>query len=288
MYEFSALKYMMAWSIDEMEKEREALGPDPWAYGLEANRHILETLVQYTHEQGLISKSSKSIRYLPRARWRNSRSKRSRINRSTRLSMADEKPQAFEETKWWIDRGRRSRSAKKSADAGQEASSRNGPTSCCENYNQDRSGEKSRRYQHQNFQGARRVDLASGDITPSKSASTRRTSWRRSKAALPLPPGARGIVIDAGYSVRVMITGEPVGERYVDINFADAPSLDYWVKGQLVEERVFSNVGEALKRIRAELPRYLTPLKSLVAAASLRRAGAATPDAQLPVLKPGR
>ena len=55
MYEFSALKYMLAWSIDEMEKEREVLGPDPWAYGLEANRHILETLIQYTHEQGLIS-----------------------------------------------------------------------------------------------------------------------------------------------------------------------------------------------------------------------------------------
>jgi 4,5-dihydroxyphthalate decarboxylase len=56
MYEFSALKYMLAWSIDEMEKEREALGPDAWAYGLEANRHVLETLVQYTYEQGLISK----------------------------------------------------------------------------------------------------------------------------------------------------------------------------------------------------------------------------------------
>jgi len=56
MYEFSALKYMLAWSIDEMEKEREVLGPDPWAYGLEANRHVLETLVQYTYEQGLISK----------------------------------------------------------------------------------------------------------------------------------------------------------------------------------------------------------------------------------------
>jgi 4,5-dihydroxyphthalate decarboxylase len=55
MYEFSALKYMLAWSIDEMEKEREVLGPDPWAYGLEANRRVLETLVQYTHEQGLIS-----------------------------------------------------------------------------------------------------------------------------------------------------------------------------------------------------------------------------------------
>ena len=69
--------------------------------------------------------------------------------------------------------------------------------------------------------------------------------------------GARGIIIDAGYSVRVVITGEPVGERYVDINFTEAPSLDYWVKGQLVEERVYSNVGEALKRIRAALPRYL-------------------------------
>jgi 4,5-dihydroxyphthalate decarboxylase len=39
-----------------MEKEREALGEDPWAYGLEANRHVLETLIQYTYEQGLISK----------------------------------------------------------------------------------------------------------------------------------------------------------------------------------------------------------------------------------------
>jgi 4,5-dihydroxyphthalate decarboxylase len=56
MYEFSAPKYLMAWSIDEMEKEREILGEDPWAYGLAANRHVLETLVQYTYEQGLISK----------------------------------------------------------------------------------------------------------------------------------------------------------------------------------------------------------------------------------------
>jgi 4,5-dihydroxyphthalate decarboxylase len=54
MYEFSALKYMLAWSIAEMEEERELLGPDPWAYGLEPNRTALETLVQYAHEQGLI------------------------------------------------------------------------------------------------------------------------------------------------------------------------------------------------------------------------------------------
>jgi 4,5-dihydroxyphthalate decarboxylase len=56
MYEFSALKYMMAWSIAEMEEERECLGADPWVYGLDPNRPILETLVQYAHEQGLIKK----------------------------------------------------------------------------------------------------------------------------------------------------------------------------------------------------------------------------------------
>jgi hypothetical protein len=80
------------------------------------------------------------------------------------------------------------------------------------------------------------------------------------KNGLPLPAGTRAIVIDAGYSVRVVITAEPIGERFVDINFTDAPSLDYWVNGQLVEERVFSNVGEALKRIRPTLQRYLNPV----------------------------
>jgi 4,5-dihydroxyphthalate decarboxylase len=55
MYEFSALKYMLAWSIAEMEEEREIFGGgELWPYGLEANRRVLETLVQYAHEQGLI------------------------------------------------------------------------------------------------------------------------------------------------------------------------------------------------------------------------------------------
>ncbi|MBI2357406.1 MAG: ABC transporter substrate-binding protein, partial [Deltaproteobacteria bacterium] len=56
MYEFSALKYMLAWSIAEMEEEREIFGGNLWPYGLEPNRHVLETLVQYAHEQGLIRK----------------------------------------------------------------------------------------------------------------------------------------------------------------------------------------------------------------------------------------
>ena len=56
MYEFSALKYMLPWSTAEMEEEREIFVEDLWPYGLEANRHVLETLVQYSHQQGLISR----------------------------------------------------------------------------------------------------------------------------------------------------------------------------------------------------------------------------------------
>jgi 4,5-dihydroxyphthalate decarboxylase len=56
MYDFSALKYTLAWLIAEMEEERELFGDDLWPYGLEANQHVLEALVQYAYEQGLIKK----------------------------------------------------------------------------------------------------------------------------------------------------------------------------------------------------------------------------------------
>jgi 4,5-dihydroxyphthalate decarboxylase len=48
----------LAWMRTYWEDERETLGPDPWAYGLdEANRKNLETIQRYTHQQGLIAKT---------------------------------------------------------------------------------------------------------------------------------------------------------------------------------------------------------------------------------------
>jgi 4,5-dihydroxyphthalate decarboxylase len=48
----------LAWMRTYWEEERETLGPDPWAYGLgEANRKNLETILRYTHQQGLIAKT---------------------------------------------------------------------------------------------------------------------------------------------------------------------------------------------------------------------------------------
>jgi 4,5-dihydroxyphthalate decarboxylase len=47
----------LAWYRDAWEEQENILGPDPWEYGLTArNRKNMETLVGYSHEQGLIKK----------------------------------------------------------------------------------------------------------------------------------------------------------------------------------------------------------------------------------------
>ena len=172
--------------------------------------------------------------------------------------MPDEKPQAFEETKWWIDRGPVKEREKTATP--EKGIIEKWAFELLRNYNQDQAAKNLVDINNKLLGGMSLrpgewgyYSLEIGSYPPEKLA--------KIKSGLPLPAGARGIVIDAAYSVRVIITSERVGERYVDINFTDAPSLDYWVNGQLVEERVYSNIGEALKRIRPELPRYLIPSK---------------------------
>jgi 4,5-dihydroxyphthalate decarboxylase len=47
----------LAWYRDAWEEQEQLLGPDPWEYGLSVkNCKNLETLVGYSHEQGLIKK----------------------------------------------------------------------------------------------------------------------------------------------------------------------------------------------------------------------------------------
>lgn len=172
--------------------------------------------------------------------------------------MAEEKNPAFEETKWWIDRGP-VKEREKSATA-VKGIIENWAYELLKNYNQDQAAKNLVDINAKLLKGISiepgewgYYSLDVGAYPPDKLAKV--------KSGLPLPAGTRGIVIDAGYSVRVIITGEPVGERFIDINFTDAPSLDFWVNGQLIDERVYSNMGEALKRIRPELARYLNPPK---------------------------
>ncbi len=53
LYETIALRTMLAWVLDEVERERALMGEDFWPYGFEANRQTVATLCQYVHEQGL-------------------------------------------------------------------------------------------------------------------------------------------------------------------------------------------------------------------------------------------
>jgi len=51
--------FPLAWYRAAWEEQERVLGPDPWEYGLtDKNRKVLETLVGYSHEQGLIKKRS--------------------------------------------------------------------------------------------------------------------------------------------------------------------------------------------------------------------------------------
>lgn len=49
----SALKYMLPWLQEHLHETLEALGDGYWDYGLQRNRHVLETFARYSHDQGL-------------------------------------------------------------------------------------------------------------------------------------------------------------------------------------------------------------------------------------------
>ncbi len=170
--------------------------------------------------------------------------------------MAEEKTAPLEEVKWWIDRGP-VKEREKATQVGGGIIER-WAYELLKDYNQERAV---RNVVDINPRLLKELLAPPGEwVYQSLGVGAYPASGlAKIKSSLPLPADARGLIIDAGYSIRVMITGEPVGERYVDINFTEAPSLDYWVGGELVEERLFSNIGEALKKIRLELPRYLSP-----------------------------
>src|SRR5580704_2022770 len=53
------LSTSLPWSVAEYDRLRRVMGEDFWSYGVEPNRHVLETLARYSHDQNL------SVRQLP-------------------------------------------------------------------------------------------------------------------------------------------------------------------------------------------------------------------------------
>ncbi len=47
---------MLPWLVDHLAETKRIMGEDYWSYGVEANRHVIETMCRYSHEQGLASR----------------------------------------------------------------------------------------------------------------------------------------------------------------------------------------------------------------------------------------
>ena len=80
----------------------------------------------------------------------------------------------------------------------------------------------------------------------------------RVKAALRLPAGGRGVLVDSGVSLRAIVTGSPAGERLVELRLGGESSFDAWVRGEWVREVVFRDFEDALRRAPALLREYLS------------------------------
>ena len=79
------------------------------------------------------------------------------------------------------------------------------------------------------------------------------------KKRVPLPAFARGVVVDSGRSLRLLITGTPIGERILDLTLNDAPSFDCWVEGEWIREAVFDDADRAIEGLRRFIEQYLSP-----------------------------
>jgi len=81
----------------------------------------------------------------------------------------------------------------------------------------------------------------------------------RIKKLVPLPAYARGVIVDCGRSVRLLVTGTPAGERLLELTLAEEPSFDCWIRQDWVREAVFKDAERALSALRAYIEEYLSP-----------------------------
>jgi hypothetical protein len=81
----------------------------------------------------------------------------------------------------------------------------------------------------------------------------------RIKEQVALPGYARAVLVDCGRSVRILLTGTPLGRRILDLTLGDNPSFDCWIDGEWVREQLFRDSRSALGALRRYIPQYLSP-----------------------------
>ncbi len=73
---------------------------------------------------------------------------------------------------------------------------------------------------------------------------------KRVKDEFRLPREARGIVIDHGRVIRLLVCGPELEDWMIDITLGEEPSVDVYVWGVMWRERLFRRAEEALRQAR--------------------------------------
>jgi hypothetical protein len=81
----------------------------------------------------------------------------------------------------------------------------------------------------------------------------------RVKAMIALPPYARGVIVDCGRSIRILVTATPPGERLLELALGEAPSFDCWVHNEWVREALFEDADKAIRALQRFIREYLSP-----------------------------
>ncbi len=73
---------------------------------------------------------------------------------------------------------------------------------------------------------------------------------KRVKDKFALPREARGIVLDHGRVVRLLVCGPELEDWMIDVTLSDEPSVDVYVWGTMYRERLFRRAEDALAQAR--------------------------------------
>ena len=167
---------------------------------------------------------------------------------------ADKPAQDSAATKWWVDLGGREKV---------KAKRPTGPVGsrffqAAHDYDQERAQE---RLTDNNLKLLRENELPEGGWGYVRLAETTypERELERIKKLVGLPAYARGLIVDCGRSVRLLITGTPVGDRLLELTLGETPSFDCWVHQDWVREALFEDADKALKALRGFIEQYLSP-----------------------------
>jgi hypothetical protein len=172
--------------------------------------------------------------------------------------MAEEKKPTVE-NRWWAELGNKREGA---------TAKRGEPTPhppaghkffrIAEGYDQDRARDN---LTDQNLRILHEInpELGKWSYLPLLKARFARRDLERVKQVVDLPAYARGVVVDSGRSIRLLVTATPIGERVLELALVDPPSFDAWVQNEWVREELYRDRNQALSRFRRHIRRYLSP-----------------------------